>query len=113
MLPRNNLSFGSFGPIASQRQGSPKGTNMAPAPSLGGTVRPPTTINNTPPGGTLGNISAGLPRSGAVQTNSKSALPPSNAVAATTPKVSKVGPRWSVVVAGLAVAVILYLVVKM
>jgi|SRR5271154_1735290 len=105
------LSVGSFGIIASQRQGSPKGTNEAPQPSLGGTVRPTTTTSSGTPGGTLGNISANLPSTSGIKTK-RTDSPHQNARAATQVRLSHRAPNWSVVGIGAAFVVILVILVK-
>jgi hypothetical protein len=107
------VQSGSFGPIASARQGSPRGTavnGIIQAKFLGGAVRPPSAINPVV-GSTLGNISGSMPSTGSVTTQVNAA--------GTTPAVAKAqiaatkatrSPNLELIVGGLALLVVVFFV---
>jgi hypothetical protein len=109
------VTSGSFGPVASSRQGSPRGTainGVISARFLGGAVRPPTVTQGVT-GVTLGNISSNLPATGSVKTQvSTSGVTPviaNTQIAAT--KATK-APNITYIAAGLGLLVVLFLVWK-
>jgi hypothetical protein len=106
------VSSGSFGPVASVRQGSPRGTainGVLSAKFLGGAVRPPVVTQGVS-GTTLGNISSNLPATGSVttQVNSGGTTPAiANAQIAATKAVKSPNITYIAAALGLLVIVVL------
>lgn len=109
------VTNGSFGPIASARQGSPRGTAMHSIISskfLGGSVRPPTVTQGVQ-GPTLGNIGAALPSTGSVTgaVNTGGATP-AVAAAATTARSATKSPNVEYIAGAIALLLVLFFVWK-
>ena len=109
------ITSGSFGPIASSRQGSPKGTainGVISARFLGGAVRPPTVTQGVT-GTTLGNIASNLPSTGSVKTQvgTTGATPAVAAAQIAATKAVK-SPNITMIAAGLGLLVVLFLAWK-
>lgn len=110
------VTHGSFGAIASARQGSPKGTAMKGIISsrfLGGAVRPPTVVPTASTGGVLGNIATNLPSSGAVKTQvNASGTTPTQANSQIAATKAKAGSNLTYIALGLAILVGVFIVWK-
>ena len=106
---------GSFGPVASARQGSPRGTainGIISAQFLGGAVRPPS-VTNTVSGSTLGNISSNLPANGSVKTATiAGGATPSVANAQIAATKATSGPNITYIAGALGLLLVLFLVWK-
>jgi hypothetical protein len=109
------VSSGSFGPVASARQGSPRGTainGVISARFLGGAVRPPVVTQGVS-GTALGNISSNLPATGLVKTqvNAGGTTPAiANAQIAATKAVKS--PNITYIAAALGLLIVIVLVWK-
>jgi hypothetical protein len=109
------IQSGSFGPVASSRQGSPRGTainGIISAKFLGGAVRP-ATVTQGVSGTALGNIASNLPSTGSVQTQvNAGGTTPAVASAQIAATKATQGPNITYIAAGLGLIVVLFLVWK-